>query len=388
METVAFIPVRGGSKSIPHKNIRSLAGRPLVHWTMLAALDCPQIDKLYVASEDSTIREVAAQISSDRLAVIDRDPATATDEATTESALVEFAQNHRFDRVILIQATSPLLTGSDLSGAIENLDQSKADSLLSVTRQHRFLWQAKSDGTMSPTNYDPLHRPRRQDWNGELFENGAFYITSRRALLETGCRISGRVDAWEMSSDTAVELDEPYDWDIAEQQLQHKKGLAIAERCASIELLVTDVDGVLTDAGMYFGDDGEVLKKFNTRDGMGLGMWQKAGFRAAIMTSEDTPIVKSRAAKLKIDRVFLGVKDKGKEIEELARKEGLSLDQVAFIGDDINDLPALKKVGLAACPSDALGAVKKEAHYICKQKGGGGCVREFVDLLMKFRHDV
>jgi N-acylneuraminate cytidylyltransferase len=382
MDTVAFIPVRGGSKSIPHKNIKPLAGRPLVHWTMLAALDCPQIDKVYVASEDQTIREVAAQISSDQLEVIDRDPATATDEATTESALLEFAAKYPFDRVVLIQATSPLLRSSDLSDAIEKLDVSKANSLLSVTRQHRFIWKSKANGSISPANYDPQNRPRRQDWNGELFENGAFYITTRKALLESGCRISGQVDAWEMAAETALELDEPHDWAVAEQQLQQKRGATLAERCKSIELLVTDVDGVLTDAGMYFGAEGEVLKKFNTRDGMGLGRWQKAGFKAAIMTSENTPIVKSRAAKLKIDRVFLGVKDKGKELDALVKKEGLSLDQVAFIGDDINDLPALKKVGLAACPSDALGAVKKAAHYICKQPGGGGCVREFVDLLM------
>jgi N-acylneuraminate cytidylyltransferase len=385
METLAFIPVRGGSKSIPHKNIKHLAGRPLVHWTMLAALGCPKIDKLYVASEDPTIRKVAGQIRDSRLEVINRDPATATDEATTESALMEFAENHSFDRVILIQATSPLLTSADLSGAIDKLDQSKADSLLSVTRQHCFIWKEKSDGSVSPSNYNPQKRPRRQDWSGELFENGAFYISTRKALLESGCRISGRVDAWEMPSETAVELDEPYDWAVAEQQLQHKKGAALAERCRPIELLVTDVDGVLTDAGMYYGPDGEVSKKFNTRDGMGLGRWQQAGFKAAIMTSENTPIVKSRAAKLKIDLLFLGVKDKGKELDSLIKKEGLSLDQVAFIGDDINDLPALEKVGLSACPSDALEVVKKQVHYVCRQKGGGGCVREFIDLLMLYQ---
>jgi N-acylneuraminate cytidylyltransferase len=186
---------------------------------MLAALDCPEIDRLYVASEDERIRQVAAEISNDRLEVIDRSPATATDDATTESALLEFAANHDFGKVVLIQATSPLLKGADISNAIKLLDSSGADSLLSVTREHRFLWKQGGCGEVTPSNYDPLARPRRQDWDGELFENGAFYITGRTALLKSECRISGRVTAFEMSPETGIEIDRPRDWGIAARLL-------------------------------------------------------------------------------------------------------------------------------------------------------------------------
>ena len=184
MDTVAFIPVRGGSKSIPRKNIKPLLGTPLVLWTMRAALACPKISLLYVASEDPEIRRVANRITDDRLSVIDRDPQTATDQATTESALLDFARKHDFGRVVLIQATSPLLTGADLTGALEKMDKCQADAMLSVTRAHRFLWKPYPDGTVTPINYDPLRRPRRQEWDGELMENGAFYITSREALMK------------------------------------------------------------------------------------------------------------------------------------------------------------------------------------------------------------
>lgn len=212
MDTVAFIPVRGGSRSIPRKNIRLIAGRPLVHWATAAALGCPEIGRVYVASDDPEIRVVAGQLACPRLRVVDRDPETATDEATTESALLDFAEAYDFDRVVLIQATSPLLTAGDLSGALARMDTLCATSLVSVTREHRFRWSEHPGGLVTPMNYDPRDRPRRQDWSGELQESGAFYITARAALLESRCRISGWIAAWEMPRKTAIELDDPDDW--------------------------------------------------------------------------------------------------------------------------------------------------------------------------------
>ena len=383
MDTVAFIPVRGGSKSIPFKNIKSLAGKPLVHWTMEAALACPKIDRLYVASEDPRVRTVASRIADKRLKVIDRDPKTATDEASTESALFDFAQRYEFERVVLIQATSPLLTGDDLTAALENFDAGDTDAMLSVVRQHRFVWKPNRDGTVTAANYEPSRRPRRQDWDGELVENGAFYITSRNALLESRCRVSGKIAFFEMAESTAVELDEPHDWAIAEQLLSEPEEMeSLTERCRDIALVVTDVDGVLTDSGVYVGPDGELCKKFSTRDGMGFALLSEAGIHAAIMTSEDSPIVTERAAKLKIERVFLGTKNKPKALKQFLKDENLNPKRVAFIGDDVNDIDALKSVGLAACPADAVDEVKRVAHYVCKKNGGDGCVRELIDLIL------
>ncbi len=386
MDTVAFIPVRGESKSIPLKNIKLLAGRPLVHWTIQAALDCKKIDRVYVASENPQIRAIAAKIADDRLAVIDRDPATATDTASTESALLEFAKTHSFKTIVLIQATSPLLSGADLNGALAKFETGNADSLLSVTREHRFYWQEQADGTVTPSNYDPMMRPRRQEWPGELVENGAFYITKKENLEKTCCRISGRIEAWEMSKETALELDEPHDWQIAEQFLLTKdNNQTLAERSRLITLLVTDVDGVLTDSGIYYSPDGEALKKFNTRDGMGIELWRKAGFSIAIMTKEATSFAKERAAKLKIEHVLTGVEDKGSALESFIKKQALTMSQVAFIGDDINDLSALEKAGLAACPADAAPPNQAVAHYRCNLRGGEGCVRELIDLILKYK---
>jgi 3-deoxy-D-manno-octulosonate 8-phosphate phosphatase (KDO 8-P phosphatase) len=149
-----------------------------------------------------------------------------------------------------------------------------------------------------------------------------------------------------------------------------------------VRLLCVDVDGVLTDAGMYYGPDGEVLKKFNTRDGLGLARVREAGIAVAIISGEDSAIVHARAAKLKIDDVFSGVSNKRTVVDELCARQNLALDEVAFIGDDLNDLPALECVGLACAVADAAEPVKAVAHYITQQRGGDGAVREVCELLI------
>ena len=152
-----------------------------------------------------------------------------------------------------------------------------------------------------------------------------------------------------------------------------------------MRLLCVDVDGVLTDAGMYYGPDGEVLKKFNTRDGMGLERVRQAGVAVAIISGEDSAIVHARAAKLKIDDVFCGASNKRLAIDALCQKHRLELDEVAFVGDDLNDLPALECVGLACAVADAAEAVKAVAHYVAQRRGGDGAVREICDFLIAAR---
>jgi YrbI family 3-deoxy-D-manno-octulosonate 8-phosphate phosphatase len=149
-----------------------------------------------------------------------------------------------------------------------------------------------------------------------------------------------------------------------------------------VRLLCVDVDGVLTDAGMYYGPDGEVLKKFNTRDGMGLARVREAGVAVAIISGEDNAIVHARAAKLKIDDVFSGISNKRGVVEHLCVRQNLTLDEVAFVGDDLNDLSALECVGLACAVADAAEPVKAIAHYVTQHRGGDGAVREVCDFLI------
>jgi YrbI family 3-deoxy-D-manno-octulosonate 8-phosphate phosphatase len=154
------------------------------------------------------------------------------------------------------------------------------------------------------------------------------------------------------------------------------------DRAANVRLLCLDVDGVLTDAGMYYGPDGEVLKKFNTRDGMGLARVREIGIAVAIISGEDSAIVHARAAKLKIDDVYAGASDKRVAIDALCDRHHLTLDQVAFVGDDLNDLPALECVGFPCAVADAAEPVKALACYVTSKRGGDGAVREVCELLI------
>ena len=152
-----------------------------------------------------------------------------------------------------------------------------------------------------------------------------------------------------------------------------------------IRLFATDVDGVLTDAGMYYSESGDEWKKFNTHDGMGIKLLQKAGILTAIITQESTKIVMRRAQKLTISEVHQGVYDKLAVLKELIARHGFSMDQVAYIGDDVNDLQALGAVGFSAAPADGMPPVLKTVRYVCKKKGGEGAVREVADLSLAAR---
>ena len=150
-----------------------------------------------------------------------------------------------------------------------------------------------------------------------------------------------------------------------------------------IKLFATDVDGVLTDAGMYYAESGDEWKKFNTRDGMGIKLLQRAGIITAIVTQERTKLVARRAEKLAIPELHQGVMDKLSCVREMAARHGLTLSQVAYIGDDINDFETLKAVGFSATPADGMPQVAAVVDYICLKKGGEGAVREIVEMILE-----
>ena len=150
-----------------------------------------------------------------------------------------------------------------------------------------------------------------------------------------------------------------------------------------IRLFATDVDGVLTDAGMYYAESGDEWKKFNTHDGMGLKLLQKAGIITAIVTQERTKLVARRAEKLAIPELHQGVLDKLSLVREMAARHGLTLSQVAYIGDDVNDLETLKEVGFSAAPADGMPQVIAVVDYVCQKNGGEGAVREIIEMILE-----
>lgn len=148
------------------------------------------------------------------------------------------------------------------------------------------------------------------------------------------------------------------------------------------KLVITDIDGVWTDGGMYYTSQGDTMKKFSVRDGWGVSMLRKHGIDTVVMTGEDTEIVVKRARKLRIEHCYIGVENKLKLAQQLCGELKLSLHEIAFIGDDINDLPLLRSVGFSGAPADAPDYIKHEVHYVTNMLGGKGAFREFVEKIL------
>ncbi len=381
---LAFIPLRAGSKSIRNKNIKDFNGRPLAYWTVKECVNCKLIDKVVIATDSLEIwNAINENLKSDKLHYFPRNPETATDTASTESVINNFIDQGGIDfkNLILVQATSPLLKSKDIERGIELVTSKSFDSALSVVREKRFIWQF-TDGVYEPVNYSLENRPRRQDFDGFLVENGALYITSKNDFLINQVRLNGKVGVIEMASESYFEIDEPSDWEIV--QALHKKSMLkdYKSKIKKIKLIAFDVDGVLTDSGMYYSNAGDELKKFNTRDGKAVELLKQYGYQIAIITSESTKIVANRAKKLHIEHVVLGAQNKLEELKKLTHQLGVNLDEVAFIGDDINDHEVLKSVGFSICPKDAIDCNLKVVDYVSSKNGGDGVIRDISELFL------
>jgi N-acylneuraminate cytidylyltransferase len=214
-------------------------------------------------------------------------------------------------------------------------------------------------------------------------ENGAFYITSKAGLIKYQNRVSGNIKAYEMLPDSAFEIDEPSDWIIIEALM--KKSGFVEKDCSvpEIKMFLTDCDGCLTDGGMYYSEHGDELKKFNTRDGMGFEILRSKGILTGIITSESVGLNHRRAEKLNLDIFETGCRDKVSAVRKFCEKYNIALENVAYIGDDINDLDVIKMVGFGCAPADAMPIVKEAAAYVASARGGEGAIRDVVEIIAR-----
>ena len=378
MSVIAFIPARCGSKSIPDKNIKTFCGKPLIFWN-LSALQQSNINEIIVATDSLKIKEVVNSFSFSKVKVYDRSTENAQDTSTTESVILEYINSTNLsdeDTFMLVQATSPYTVTKQFNEGLNLFN--KHDSVLSCCQSKRFSWK---DGVA--LNYDINNRPRRQDFQGTLIENGAFYINSVLAIKETKNRISGDIGIYEMPEYTYTEIDESEDWMVGESLMKRFVLKEAKIDFSKIKIFLSDVDGVLTGAGMYYTESGDEMKKFCTYDGMGFQLLQKTGVKVGILTTEDRQLNRRRAKKLGLDFDFHAVKDKLKIVKDLCKKVNVSLQEVAYIGDDVNCFELLSHVGIAACPSNAVEKIKLIPNIIQLEKNGGdGVVREFVELIL------
>lgn len=379
---IAFIPVRGGSKSIPLKNIKELCGKPLVYWN-LVNLQNSLVDKIIVSTDSSEIENVVNSFNFSKVEIYKRSAENASDTASTESAMLEYLESDRnIDKnsiFILVQATSPLTVTKNFEEALSEYTEKKFDSMLTCVRNKRFFWNV--DGTSKNYNYNK--RPRRQDFPGELMENGAFYISRVKNILESKNRLSGKIGIYEMPEYTSVEIDEEDDWILVESLMRKHVLREHSSKGKKIKLVAMDVDGTLTDSGMYYSEGGVEMKKFSTYDGKAVELLRNNGIKTVMITSENTKIVTKRGNKLKIDYIIQNAQDKVYELSKIKEIENISWEEIAYIGDDVNDLELLSKVSYKACPKNAMLAIKNIPNIlVLNTNGGSGALREFVENIL------
>jgi len=381
---IAIIPARGGSKGIPRKNVRMLAGKPLLAHSIQQAFASGVIDRVLVSTDDTEIASVSWQHGAE---VVWRPPELSGDKASSESALLHaldyFARGEGSDPklVVFLQATSPLRRPEDVRQAVETLQQERADSLFSACPLQGFLWRVEN-GAPRAFNYDHASRPMRQDAPEDVVENGSIYVFKPWVLRQLQNRLGGRVSVYRMESEHYFQIDEAGDFEILETLMRNRGRAEVRADFRPVRLLVLDFDGVLTDNLVALDEHGVESVRCSRADGMGIAEVRKCGIEVVVLSKERNPVVAARCRKLEITHLQ-GLDDKLASLRVLTDERDLEPHQVAYIGNDRNDLDCMRWVGLPIAVADAIEEVRRTAHYVAMRAGGQGAVREVCDLIVE-----
>jgi YrbI family 3-deoxy-D-manno-octulosonate 8-phosphate phosphatase len=385
-QCVAIIPARGGSKGIPRKPVRILAGKPLLGWTILAARSASRVSRVVVSTDDREIADVAREFGAE---VIWRPEEISGDTASSESALLhvlgelQSTEGYRPELVAFLQCTSPLTAAEDIDGTVEAMLSNGADSALSVAPFHYFVWMPDEAGSAVGVNHDKAHRPRRQDREAQYLETGAVYVMKAEAFLDARHRFFGRTSTYVMPSERTLEIDDPRDLVVAEALLRMREQSGQAALLPKpVRAVVFDFDGVFTDNGVWLDQDGREAVICRRDDGMGIGRLKAAGVGVLVLSSEVNPVVSARCLKLGIECIQ-GMKEKQPSLAAWAAKNGIDREGVVYVGNDVNDVECLRWAGCGVAVADAYPEAREVAQILLSQAGGRGAVRELCELVIR-----
>jgi YrbI family 3-deoxy-D-manno-octulosonate 8-phosphate phosphatase len=381
-EVLAVIPARGGSKGIPRKNVRLVAGEPLLAFIVREALRSRRLTRVVVSTDDHEIGEVARRYGAE---VIWRPSGISDDTATSESALVHAldhlreVEGYEPDLLVFLQCTSPLTLAQDIDGTIDTLLETGADTALAVADFHYFLWRGPHDDAAG-INHDKLVRPRRQDREPQYLEAGAVVVARTRGFLAAKHRFYGRSAIYEIPLERCLEIDEPSDLLVAQARLVARRRdpiEALPERPSGVAF---DFDGVFTDNRVIVTSDGQEGVACHRSDGLGLARLRALGIPMIVLSTETNPVVALRCQKLGIE-YRQGLADKAEALGTWMNEHRLDPEQVVYLGNDVNDLGCLQKVGCPVVVADAVDEVRVDARLVLQTRGGHGAVRELCDLV-------
>ena len=376
---VAIIPARGGSKGVPLKNLQKVAGVSLLARAIDAARNTPSIETVVVSTDHEGI---AAEARSAGAQVINRPAALASDEASSESALLHALDHLEGDYAITVfmQCTSPFISPHSIDSAVSRVARNEADVVFSAVEDHSFLWTLGTEGQAEAVGHDVAYRPRRQERKIHFNETGAFYVMRTAGFTESKHRFFGRIEIEEVPAEQAREIDTMADLSLV-------RAIAAAgeqPRVVDVDALVTDFDGVHTDDSGYVDEHGNETVRVHRGDGLGIGMLREEGIPMLILSKERNPVVARRGEKLRVE-VAQGIDNKAEVLLNWIRLNNLNPDRVAYVGNDINDLEAFSTIGWPVAVADAHPSVLAAARLILSTAGGHGAIREICELILNHR---
>lgn len=381
---LAIIPARGGSKGIPRKNVKLLAGKPLIVWTVETALAARFVDRVIVSTDDPEIGGLAEQRGAE---VIWRPAEISGDSASSESALLHTleyllqTEGHEPDLVVFLQCTSPLTLPEDIDGTVQALLDENADSALAVTPFHYFLWRRDEKGDAVGINHDKRVRLLRQEREPHFLEAGAVYVMRAQGFKEAKHRFFGKTAMHVMPPERCLEIDEPVDFRVAEVLLRERQKQRNSDALPdAVSALVLDFDGVFTDNRVIVLQDGREAVLCNRSDGWGLTQLKRLGLPILVLSTEENPVVQARCDKLGITCIH-GVQDKLPALVAWLSESRIDPPQVVYVGNDVNDLACLQAVGCGVAVSDAHPQAQAAARIILSTPGGRGAIRELAELI-------
>jgi len=382
-QVVAIVPARGGSKGVPRKNLQLVGHVPLIVRAIRALQAVIEVDMVVVTTDDAEIEAVARLAGAE---VVLRPVELAADTSSSEVALLH-ALEVLGDRgihpeiTVFVQATSPFIDPTDVSAALKTVRDGRHDVVFSAFASHGFLWREDVEGARG-INHDHRVRQRRQDREAQYQESGAFYVMATEGFVEHEFRFFGRVGIQPVAEDTALEIDTIDQLHQAQLMAGHRDPLAMFGDDLSVSAVVTDFDGVHTADRVTVDENGVESVTVSRSDGMGVAMLRAADVPVLILSSERNGVVAARARKLGVEAVT-GCDDKLTALREWAATQGLPLADIAYLGNDVNDLDCLRAVGWPVAVPEAHPLALQAARVVLTRRGGDGAVRELAERVLK-----
>lgn len=402
MKAVAVIPARYGSTRLPGKPLLDICGKPLIRRVWDVVVRVHGLDEIIVATDDERIVKVVQDFGGKAMM-------TSPDCQSGSDRVREVAQTVDADVYVNVQGDEPLLESSAIEKLLDvfaqdanvqvatlcspiSREEAQSPNQVKVVRDHA--------GNALYFSRAPLPFVREANETAEYFGHIGIYAYRKEALKEFSSLPASPLEQAEKLEQLrflqagipirvvevprmGVGVDTQEDLERVRTVVREKRKAEALERLKHVKLIVTDVDGVLTDGGLYYGPDGEYLKRFNARDGLGVRLLQKAGIQVAILSGRDCPALRKRIEDLGITEAVLGRLDKRTALVEIMKRCGVTAEDVVFIGDDVPDMEVFELCGVSVTVGDAPEYVKDRANFVMKSCGGRGAFRELVDAVLE-----